>query len=174
MQGKDEHRLHTLGVVLMAAEMAEAEPIGLQADARWIEGMKGCAPALMLNADTAHALNGDLQGCAVGKWSGGVAVAVMEGQIEHVAAMAVVGKTFRSTCLRGPDLHRTIANSKRSSLVMVIEEINQRHQHRLAPPLLWIGSPGKAARRQESLGRRALCLGPMARLEWLQGSRHFR
>ena len=38
--------------------------------------------------------------------------------------MAVVGKTLAASCLYGLDPHRTIANSKRSSLVMVVEEIN--------------------------------------------------
>ena len=55
---------------------------------------------------------------------------------------------------------------------MVVEEINQGHQHRLAMIFFKIGSPAKAAGGQEALGRRAFRLGPMARLERRKGSRH--
>ena len=39
LQGQAEHHLHALWVILMAAKMAEAEPLRLKAHPRRIEGM---------------------------------------------------------------------------------------------------------------------------------------
>ena len=132
LQSKAEHCLHTLRVSLIAAEMAEAESIGFQCDARRIEGMHGCSLPLMLDADTTDPLNRDLQRRGVGKWGGEVAVAVVKGEVQHIPAMAIVGKTLTPACLLGLDLHRPVVDSERGSLVMVIEQINQRHQHWMA------------------------------------------
>lgn len=152
LQSKAEHGLHALRVSLMTAEMAEAESIGLECDARRIEGMTGCSLDLMLDPDTTDPRNRDLQRRAVGKRGGQVAMAVVKGEIQHIPAMAVVGKTLTPAGLPGLDLHRPVVNSVRSSLVMMIEQINQRHQHWLALLLLRIGSPVKAAGGQKSLG----------------------
>jgi len=56
----------------MTAEMAEAESIGFQCDARRIEGMHGCSLALMLDTNTTDPLNRDLQrrGVAPIQWTG--------------------------------------------------------------------------------------------------------
>ena len=124
LQSKAEHRLRALGVSLMTAEMAETESIGFQCDARRIEGMHGSSLALMLDADTTDPLNFDLQRRAVGKRGGKVTMAVVKGQIQHIAAMAVVGKTFTPACLPGLDLHRSVFDSVRRTLVMMIEQIN--------------------------------------------------
>lgn len=78
LQSKAEHCLHALRVSLMTTEMAQAKSIGLQCDARRIEGMHRCSLALMLDADTTDPLNIDLQRRAVGKRGGKVAMAVVK------------------------------------------------------------------------------------------------
>ena len=57
LQSKAEHCLHALRVIPMTAKMAEPESIGLQCDARRIEGMHGCSLALMLDMHTTNHLN---------------------------------------------------------------------------------------------------------------------
>ena len=171
LQRQLEHPLHSLRVFLVATQVAEPQTIGLERYAWWIRGMHG-NPTLMLHSNGSHSFNRDFQGRTVGKRGGVIAVAVMKSWIEHVAAIAVVGKTLAASCLCGLDPHRAIADRIRGSLVMVVEEINQGHQHRLALLLFKSGSSTKAAGGQESLGRRALHLGPMTRLERRKGSRH--
>lgn len=152
LHSKAEHRLHALRVSLMAAEMAEAEPIRFQLDVRRIEGMHGCSLALMLDADTTDPLNRDLQRRAVGIRGGKVAMAVVKGDIQHIPAMAVVGETLTPACLLGLDLHRPVIDSEWGSPVMMIEQINQWQQHWMAMLLFRIGSPAKAAGGEKSLG----------------------
>lgn len=43
LQSEAELRLHALRMIPMKAKMAEAESVGLQCDARRIEGMYGCS-----------------------------------------------------------------------------------------------------------------------------------
>lgn len=129
LQSKAEHRLHALRVSLMTAEMAQEESIGFEFDARRIEGMQGCSLALMLDTDTTDPLNSDLQRRGVGKRGGEIGVAVMKSEIQHIPAMAVVGKTLTSAWLPGLDLHRPVVHPERGSFVMMIGQINQRQQH---------------------------------------------
>ena len=79
--------------------------------------------------------------------------------------MAIVGKAFKAASLLGPDLHSPTADLDRGPMAMVVEQINQRQQHRLALLLLRIALPAKAAGGQKSLGCRALWSALMARLE---------
>ena len=59
-------------------------------------------------------------------------MAVVKGNIQHIPAMAIVGETLTPACQLGLDLHRPVFDSERGSLVMGIEQINQRHQHWMA------------------------------------------
>lgn len=65
--------------------------------------------------------------------------------------MAIVGETFMSAGLLCLDLHCAVGNAIPSSLVVMIEQINQRHQHWMALLLLSIRPPVKAAGGQKSL-----------------------
>ena len=152
LQSKAQHRLHALGVSLITTKMAEAESIGFQGDARRIEGMHGCSLPLMLDADMTDPLNPNLQRRGVGKRGREVTVAVVKGQIQHIPAMAVVSKTLTPGCLLGLDLHHSVVDSERCSLVMMIEQINQRQQHWMALLLFRIESPAEAAGGEKSLG----------------------
>ena len=67
LQSKAQHCLHALRVIPMTAKMAEADSIVLQSDARRIEGMQGCSPPLMLDADMAKPIDRGYQWCAMYK-----------------------------------------------------------------------------------------------------------
>ena len=95
-------------------------------------------------------------------------MAVVQHQIQHIAAMAVVGKTLGSAHLSRSDLHHPIANFVRSPVAMVIEEINQRHKHWLSISLFGVSLPAERPRSQKSFDSRSFCSRLKVGFEWSQ------
>ena len=95
-------------------------------------------------------------------------MAVVQHQIQHIAAMAVVGKTLRSANLSRSDLHLPIADFVRGPVAMVIEEINQRHKYWLSISLFGVSLPAERPRSQKSFDSRSLCSRLKVGFEWSQ------